>query len=344
MAATPDVIPVLITVSFPQETLDAFRDVSERLEILFHPARQTQDVPAEAWARAEILYTGDVVPEPAMAPNLRWIHTHSAGVDHVIDQPIVRQEGVRLTSSSGIHVTNIAGYVFAMMLYFAHRLPTMLAFQATAHWPTSDERELFEARELRGSTVGIVGYGSIGREVARLAHAFGMTVLASKRDVLHPADPTGYTLPGTGDPEGQLFERLYPPEALPTMVRECDFVVVTVPLTDATRHLIDADVIGAMKKTAYLINVGRGGVVDEDALLDALRNKRIAGAALDVFEAEPLPADDPLWKQPNLVISPHVSGMTPEYDRRAADLFIENLRRYLARKDLLNEVGLDRGY
>lgn len=344
MASSPDLIPVLVTVEFSPEMLAAFGEVSSRLDILYHPVAQVEDVPEDVWAKTEILYTSALVPEPAMAPALRWLQTHSAGVDHIIDQPIVQQENIRVTSASGIHVTSMAEYTLAAMLYFSRKFPALLAYQSTAHWPTEDESGSLEASELRGSTLGIVGYGSVGREIARLAHAFGMKVLASKRDVLHPADTNSYTLPGTGDPEGEFFERLYPPEALTTMVRECDFVAVTVPLTDTTRGMVGADVIGAMKKGAYLINVGRGGVVDEDALLEALRNKQIAGAALDVFETEPLPADSPLWKQPNLLISPHRSGMSHNYAERAGELFIENLRRYIAHKDLLNEVSLDHGY
>ncbi len=344
MASSPDLIPVLVTVEFSPEMLAAFGEVSSRLDILYHPVEQVEDVPEDVWAKTEILYTGSMVPEPAMAPALRWIQTHSAGVDHIIDQPIVQQENIRVTSASGIHVTSMAEYTFAMILFFSRRITALLAYQATAHWPTGDEYGSFGATELRGSTLGIVGYGSVGREIARLGHAFGMKVLASKRDVLHPVDTNSYTLPGTGDPEGEFFERLYPSEALATMVRECDFVVVTVPLTDATRSMVDADVIGAMKKSACLINVGRGGVVDEDALLEALRNKQIAGAALDVFETEPLPADNPLWRQPHLLISPHLSGVSHNYAERAGELFIENLRRYVAHKDLLNEVSLDHGY
>jgi phosphoglycerate dehydrogenase-like enzyme len=128
------------------------------------------------------------------------------------------------------------------------------------------------------------------------------------------------------------------------MVRECDFVVLTVPLTESTRHMVGAEVFEAMKPTAYLINVSRGGVVDEAALLKALHTGRIAGAGMDVFAAEPLPEDSPLWKEPNLVISPHISGNTWDYDDKAVQVFITNLRRYIARKDLLNLVDRTRGY
>jgi phosphoglycerate dehydrogenase-like enzyme len=345
MPDTPDPIYVLITVEFEDKLLDSFRQVSDRIDLLYFPTDDAKDVPEDVWAKAEVLYTTTAVPEVALAPRLRWIHVHYAGVDHLLDQPIIQDEGVLLTTASGIHATNIAEYVFAMLLMFGHRVPQMLRAQANADWPSKPEayHDLVPL-ELRGSTLGIVGYGSIGREIARLAQAFGMEVLAVKRDVRQPADPDGYVLPGTGDPEGEYFHRLYPPEALISMVRECDFVVVTTPLTESTRLMCGDDMFKAMKESAYLINVGRGGVVDEEALLQALQDGKFAGAAMDVFEAEPLPADNPLWKQPNLIISPHVSGSTDDYSQKAAKLFVENLRRYVAREDLLNLVDLSRGY
>jgi phosphoglycerate dehydrogenase-like enzyme len=334
----------LITVRLEDEILETLRDVSDRLDILYHPVQQLREVPEDIWTRVNVLYTADIVPEPAQAPKLRWIHTHFAGVDHLLDQSIFQTEGVVLTSASGIHATTMTEYVFMMMMAFGHRLLTMMEYKASATWPIEHKFRIFMPKPLRGSTVGIVGYGSIGREIARVAQTFGMEVLAVKRDVRHPADPDGYYLPGTGDPEGLCFHRLYPPEALISMARVSDFVVLTVPLTESTRLMINADVFAAMKRTASLINVSRGGVVDEAALLYALQTGQIAGAAMDVFESEPLPADSPLWKLPNLIISPHISGSSPDYNRKAAALFIENLKRYLARKDLLNLVDRTRGY
>jgi phosphoglycerate dehydrogenase-like enzyme len=344
MSDSSDSIPVLVTVRLEDETLDSFRDVSDRIEILYYPVNQARDVPDDVWARVNVLYTIDVVPEPAQAPKLRWIHAHNAGIEHLLDQSILQTEGVLLTTSSGIHATTMAEYAFTMMLAFGHRLLSMFEYKANANWPAEHRFRIFMPQPLRGSTVGIVGYGSIGREIAHVAHAFGMEVLAVKRDVRHPADPDGYNLPGAGDPEGIYFHRLYPPEALISMVRVCDYVVLTVPLTESTREMIGAEVFEAMKSTAYLINVSRGGVVDETALLHALQTGQIAGAASDVFDAEPLPADSPLWKLPNLIISPHIAGNTPDYNEKAATLFIENLKRYLARKDLLNLVDRTRGY
>jgi len=347
MPDSAEPLHVLVTLPLSEELRDEIRRVSERVELVVQPARSPRDIPDEVWAQTQVLYTHSALPEPDQAPQLRWIQTHTAGVDHLLDRPIVQAEGVLLTSASGIHVTTIAEYVFMMMLALGHKLPRLMALQAEAIWPETpwpDPDERLVPRELRGGTLGIMGYGSLGRELARLGRAFGMEVLAVKRDVRRPSDPDSYTLPGTGDPEGVYFHRLYPPEALISMARDCDFLAITVPLTESTRGAVNAEVLAAMKPTAYLINVSRGGVVDEAALLAALRAGQIAGAALDVFESEPLPADSPLWKQPNLIVTPHVAGMSRDYEARAVRLFVENLRRYLAHKDLLNQVDRARGY
>lgn len=344
MTDASDHIKVLITVKFDAESLASFRNLSERVDILYHPTEHARDISDEIWATTEVLYTSVVLPEPEQVPRLKWVHVHYAGIDHLLNKPLISERSVTLTTSSGIHATNMTEYVFMMMLAFGHRLPTMLNYQADGDWPDEQKFLRFMPVELRGSTVGIVGYGSIGREIARVARAFGMEVLAMKRDVRHPSDPHSYVMPGTGDPDGDYFHRLYPPEALGTMVRDCDFVIVTTPLTESTRLMFDAAAFEAMKPSAYLINVGRGGVVDEVALLKALQSGQIAGAAMDVFASEPLPADSPLWKQRNLIISPHIAGNTGDYNEKAAAMFIENLKRYLAGDTLFNRVDYERGY
>ncbi len=229
-----------------------------------------------------------------------------------------------------------------MLLALGHRLPALVENQRQKGWP-KDRWHRFLPVELNASTVGIVGYGSLGRETARLLHAFGAQVLATKRDARHPEDD-GYAPPGHGDPEGRCVRRLYPAEALLHMLPECDFVVVTVPLTPATRGLIGREAFAAMKPGAYLVDVSRGGVVDHDALVEALRSGHLAGAALDVFPTEPLPPDSPLWEMPNVLLTPHIAGATAFYDQRAVALFAENLRRYLTGKPLLNRVDPQRGY
>ncbi len=160
---------------------------------------------------------------------------------------------------------------------------------------------------------------------------------------MHPED-LGYTVEGQGDPAGDFVHRLYPPEALLSMARECDYLVISVPLTTATRDLINSNVFGAMKESAYIIDISRGGIVNHSDLASAIRDHQIFGAALDVFPDEPLPQESPLWKLPNVLISPHISGNTPYYDARAAELFSVNLKRYLDGETLLNHVTLSTGY
>jgi phosphoglycerate dehydrogenase-like enzyme len=223
-----------------------------------------------------------------------------------------------------------------------HKAPEMFRFQQQKVWH-EHRIEKLEPIELRGSTVGIVGYGSIGREVARLLFSYGAKVLATKRDVMHPEDD-GYVPEGLGDPQGNYFDRLYPNEALNAMLKECDFVVVSPPLTDETYHLISTEQFAAMKAGAFLVNVSRGQVVDTNALIEAARSGRLGGAVLDVFEEEPLPAESPLWDLPNVVITPHIAGISKRNMDTLVDLFVTNLGRYLKGQKLYNLIDPEQGY
>lgn len=335
-------IDVLITLPFPEELLRELEEISPRLNITVYKANKPEEVPVEAWGKTEILYTSNVLPAPEQAPKLRWVQFHWAGLESVLDKPILQQPEVTATSLSGAAAPQVAEFVLAMILALGHRLADMMSHQQKASWP-KDRWKRFSPLELRGSTVGIVGYGSIGRELARLLQPFGVTVLATKRDAMRPQDD-GYLPEGLGDPGGDLVHRLYPPQALRSMLKECDFVVVAVPLSKDTKGLISQEELSAMQPSAFLVDVSRGGIVDQDALAAALREHRIAGAALDVFPEEPLPADHPLWKFSNVIITPHIAGISPHYDQRAIDLFAENLRRYLDGRPLLNLVDMSRGY
>jgi phosphoglycerate dehydrogenase-like enzyme len=335
-------VEVLITLPFPEHLVAQLSSVSPRLHITVHKASKPEEVPTDLWQRVEVLYTDSVLPKPEQAPKLRWIQFHWAGLEKFMDAPILKKPGLQATSLSGAAAPQMAEYVLLMLLAFGHRLPELLENQRKIEWPR-DRWKRFTPLELNSSTVGIVGYGSIGREVGRLLHEFGATVLATKRDAMQPED-TGYTPEGLGDPQGGLVSRLYPPQAVRAMLKECDFVVITVPLTSDTRDLIGAEELAAMKSTAYLVDVSRGGVVNHSALVSALRERRIAGVALDVFPEEPLPSDSPLWKMPNVIITPHISGITPHYDQRAVDLFAENLHRYLAELRLYNLIDVRSGY
>ena len=334
-----EIINVVVAMNFSDELLNSLRGVSPRLRI----ERYTGTVPERAWANVEILYTGNTFPKPEQAPRLRWIQLHSAGVNHAMREPILQSGDIEVTTVSGIHAVPMSEFSIAMMLAFTYRVPKMLELQGKGEW-LENRDDFFTPTPLRGQTLGIVGYGSIGRELARAADALGMKVLATKRDVMHPEDEEAYAEPGTGDPAGEIPTRLYPPEALASMAHECDFLVITVPLTENTRHMVDANVLKQMKKTAVLVNVARGAVVDEAALTETLQARRIGGAALDVFEHEPLPPESPLWKLDNVILTSHISGNFSRYNESAAALFRENLERYIENLPLLNVVQRERGY
>ncbi|RMG75447.1 MAG: D-2-hydroxyacid dehydrogenase [Chloroflexi bacterium] len=336
---TENAIQVVVAADFSDEIMTMLRQVSDQ----FHIQKYFPDVPDSAYADAEILYTIRHFPTPEQAPNLKWIQVHYAGLDSVIDRPIVKQTNIEVTSASGIHAVPIAEFCIGMMLSWELQLKKMIHFQDKAEW-APNPYDVFKPHGLRGKTLGIAGYGSIGRELARIAHAMGMTVLATKRDLRATTEDHGYTEPGIGDPTGDIPERFYPPEAIGSMASVCDYLVLAVPLTEKTYHMINADVLKRMSSSCVLINIARGSVVDEVALIEALKANKIAGAILDVFEQEPLPADSPLWEMENVIISPHVAGNNTRYHERAATVFAENLRRYAEKQPLLNRFDRQTGY
>lgn len=337
-----DPINILITLPVSEELQTALRGVSPRVRLVLRPGQRVEEIDAETWGKAEVLYTDRLTPDPALVPALRWVQYNLAGIDFAAEAALLKKDGVSATTLSGAAAPHVAEFALSMLLALGHRHADLFAAQQRAEWPR-DRWSRFSPRELRGSTVGLVGYGSIGRELARLLQPFHVTVLAAKRDVMHPED-TGYIEDGLGDPRGELFMRLYPYQALRQMFRECDFVVSSLPLTQETRGLIGEEELRALKPGACLVDVGRGGVVNAAALVQTLEDHHLAGAALDVFAEEPLPAASPLWHVPNLIISPHVAGISPLYQQRAVRMFTENLRRYCAGEALLNLFEPNRGY
>lgn len=335
-------IEVLITINLGQDLISKIEEVSDRIKITMQPTSTPGEIPKEGWQGVEVLFTHMLIPEPDQAPDLRWIQFYRAGNERLMDAPILQMPNLMATSLSGAAAPQVAEYVLEMILALGHQLPEVMQLKQQRTWP-DNRSEVFTPVELNQSTVGIIGYGSIGREVARLVNAFGATVLACKLEVKKPADP-GYMPEGTGDPHGDFVHRLYPVEALGSMIKECDFVLLSVPLTGQTHDLITAKELASMKQSAFLVDISRGGVVNHADLIAALREGRIAGAALDVFPEEPLQADNPLWELPNVIITPHIAGLSRFYDLRAVDLFIENLNRYLKGETLLNLIDLQRGY
>ena len=335
-------VDVLVTMPFGTSLIKQLQEVSPLLRITVHPAKNINEVPDELWARCEVLYTDRVIPDAELAPNLKWVQHHYAGLDPTVGFTPVDRPDLIVTTLSGAATSQIAEYVLTMLLAFGRQLPALAAQQKKAEWPKG-RWEYFKPRELRNSTVGIIGYGSIGRQIARLLREFGATVLATKNDAMHPID-SGYTPEGMGDPSGDLVHRLYPAQAIKSMVKDCDFIVVCVPLTENTRGLINADVLAACKPTACLVDVSRGGILDHAALIKTLNEHKLAGAALDVFPEEPLPSKSPLWGMPNVLLTPHIAGISSHYDERAVALFAENLSRYIADLPLYNVFNPQRGY
>jgi phosphoglycerate dehydrogenase-like enzyme len=339
---SPQVVEVLITLQMAEALVARLKEISPRLKIIVQQATKIEEVPVEVWSRCQVLYTNRVIPTPEQAPELRWIQFHWAGVDHALDAPILGKPEFLATTLSGAAASQMAEYAVMMLLALGHRMPDLFAHQKRAEWPR-DRWERFLPQELRGSMVGIVGYGSIGRQIARLLQPFGATVLATKNNAMDPTD-SGYIPEGMGDSQGHLVHRLYPPEAICSMFKECDFAVICVPKAPKTLNMIGVNEIAALKPTAFLVDVSRGGIVNHNALISALKEHKIAGAALDVYPEEPLPADNPLWKLPNVILTPHISGNTSHYNERAVELFAENLRRYLNGLPLYNIIDLGRGY
>ncbi len=335
-------ITLLSLLRFSEAQLNKLRAVSSRLDVHQITDASFEELPEDLRNRVEILYGwGRHLNEAHRFPRLNWIQAHSAGINYLLDKP-VWQSQVILTTLNGVHPVPMAEHALAMMLAFRWKLLEMFRFQARSEWPEG-RWALFSRPELRGSTLGLVGYGAIGRELARQAQALGMRVLAVNRSGQR-RPYFGFMEPGIGDPEAVIPEKIYQTGYLLDMLPQCDYVVVLVPLTPETHHLFGAKAFASMKESAFFFNLARGGLVDETALIAALRQGQIAGAGLDVFEKEPLSSESALWQMENVIISPHVSGFTPKYDDRASDLFAENLRRYLAGEPLLNLVDRERGY
>lgn len=335
-----EAVNVLITVPFEEDLVAQLQAQYPDLNITVHPFTVGEEAPEELWAEAEVIYTFRELPEAELAPKLRWIQFHSAGVDRHIEHPLLSRKTVQISTLSGANAPQVAEHALTLMLALGHNLPAILADQSRNKW-SARRSERFQPGELNNSTVGIVGFGSVGRHLARLLKSFNVTVLASKRD-LSQLDFRGYPL--EDEPDSPLAHRLYPGKALRTLFKDCDFVVITLPLTQETRGMIGAKQLSALKPTAYLVDVSRGGILDHEALIEALNEEKLAGAALDVFPQEPLPADSPLWVLPNVIVSPHVAGFSTHYRKRAMALFIENMGRFLADDELLNKVDITRGY
>jgi len=279
------------------------------------------------------------------APSLHWVQQWGAGADWLLRHPETVDLDFVLTNASGIHSVPISEHIFAFLLAFARRMDQAARAQSERVWvsnqwqrqsPTISADQQFDyiigkdrVFELAGKTMLLIGVGAIGERTARIASAFDMHVIGMRRNA-------SLAVPGV--------EQMVSPDQLLDVLPEADFVVITAPLTPATRHMIDQRAFDAMKPTAYIVNIGRGGTIVESDLIDALQSGAIAGAGLDVFEQEPLPEGSPLWGMENVIMTSHYSGLTPEYDARGIEIFLDNLARYQAGEPLRNVVDKRLGY
>lgn len=260
-------------------------------------------------------------PLLARAPRVRWVHSRSAGVENILFPALV-EAPVAVTNARGAYSRSLAEWAMAGVLFFAKDLRRLLRSQAEGRW------DVFEPEEIAGRTLGIVGYGDIGRAVARYARALGMNVLALRRR-----------------PErDELAHEVVGPGGLNELMRRSDYVVVAAPITPDTRGLVGREAIAAMKPSGVLVNIGRGPVVDEAALVEALTARRIRGAALDVYEQEPLPAGHPLYSLDNVLLSPHCADNVPGWRESAVDVFVEHVMLFRRGEPLRNVVDKARGY
>ncbi len=312
---------VLVLAAEPDEQLHMLHDLP-------HVVGNSPSTFVEAAEEASAIFhwsgSRDLLRSVFLAsPNVRWVHSRSAGLDNVLFPELVASP-VSLTNGSGVFSQALGEFALAMVLYFAKNFPRMIRNQRARRW------EQFDVDAIAGQSAGIVGYGDIGRTVAARLHAMGMKVLALKR---HP--------PATPDP---FIDRYFRPDELLEMLADCDYVVASAPLTPETRHMLSDAQFAAMKPSAVVINVGRGPVVDQAALVRALRERKICGAGLDVFEQEPIPENDPIWSLENAFISPHCADHTHDWLDQAMRFFLSQYQRFQNGEPLENIVNKTLGY
>jgi phosphoglycerate dehydrogenase-like enzyme len=337
---------VLCLYPFTVETQARLRANYPELDITFDGTDTQAGVDAVEDPTLDALLANFAPSDMQRLPRLSWLGIIGAGVEHLrLGDPW--KHGVTVTNGSGLHSTAIAEYTLAQMLLFSQRVADRQRAQVERAWPAvwSEPWLSLLGTRLRDRTLTVVGYGSIGREIARLASAFGMRVLAVKANPTVKGD-RGYSPPGLGDPEGRIPSRIAPISELSELLRESDYAVLTLPSTPATVRIVGAQAIRSLPRHALLINVARGRTLDEEALCAALRDGALGGAVLDVATAEPIPPTAHLWQVPNLVLTPHVSAIQDpqRWWDLVAGLMSENLARYAAGRELLNVVDGAAGY
>jgi phosphoglycerate dehydrogenase-like enzyme len=345
-----DRITILIASYLEPEHVAVIRAVDPRVEVIYEPELlrkpryaadhngvPTSRTPADEarWrgllGRADVLFDFDFTNDadlPELAPRVRWVQASSAGIGQFVAQRRYQErwKGVTFTTARGLHAAPLAEFCAMAILGASRGLFLMRDLQARRHW------QRFAGTDLAGRTLLIFGHGSIGREVARHLRGFGMKVIGVKRSVAGEA------------PGGHNVDELHPSTSFQSLLPRAEFLVLAAPHTSETERVMGAAEFASLPEGAFLINIGRGALIDENAMIDALLNGRLGGAALDVFATEPLPATSPLWDMPNVLVSPHSASTSDRENRRLTDLFCVNLRSFIAGEPMRNVLDVERLY
>lgn len=315
---------IVVNLDLEEKYIDEIKEVAPEWEIV--SGKDTDELQEDLKGAEVILHWKKAIEQTVLEQNnqLKWIQTWSAGVNNLpLEQ--LSERNVSITSANGVHAYPISETIFALMLGLTRKIHTYVRQQQQKQWEHADLK-----LEIHEKTIGVLGVGAIGLETAKIAKAFGMKVLG----VRHSGKSTDFV------------DEMYTPDQLSDVLPQCDVVVITLPLTDETINLLGKEQFDQMKNSSTLINIGRGPIVKEDELVEALQSGKIAGAGLDVFATEPLPEDSPLWDMENVIVTPHTAGSTEHYTERVVrDVFIPNLKNYLeGEKPSKNLVDYDKGY
>lgn len=292
--------------------------------------------------RAHVILTAYALFDPNDTPNLRWVQIESATIAHLLDSPVARGD-FPLANVRGAFSPSVAELAIGILIALKRRFRRGFEFQSANYWAENEDFHGLFGDSCYGSTLGIVGYGSIGRHAARIARSMGMEISACNSSGKATRDE-GHQLPDSGDPEGEYPSSWYRLDQLDKMFPCCDSIIVCLPLTKNTHHAISMKELECLPPHSYIVDVGRGGVIDLEDLLICLRERIVAGAGIDVSEHEPLPADSPLWGQHNLMIFPHIGSGTKQRKELVGSILVENLARFLENRQLMNVVDFERGY
>ena len=320
-------INILASFDLPKKQLSKIQEISKDITV---QANSNEEELLELVKDADILFAGKFSKQLFLAANnLKWVHFTGAGIDKLIFPELLSSK-VELTNSRGIFSTTISEHVLMFMFMLNRKMNLFFQYQKDKQWNRVGGYLGEKLEELEGKTLGVIGFGGIGQELARKANCLGMYVIATNKTML--------------DNKPVFVDEFIPLNSLNRLLAESDFVVLTLPLTAETEGLMGEEKFKAMKRTAYLINVSRGKIVQQDKLINALETGVIAGAALDTFEEEPLGHDSKLWMMDNVIITPHVAGVSNFFVERVVKLFCHNLGLFLAQKPLINNLNRENSY